>query len=91
MTTLRGFLITLASGVAFAVLGGLGGYLLGIFVPDYYRTVFRIPPAVEINPVHAGIGLGVTQGLAAGLFIGLVIVDTVAWFNARVRSGAAVK
>lgn len=83
MTVARGFVITIASGIAFAVVGGGLGYALGTLAPDYYRVVFRIPPGGGFNPVQTGLGLGLTQGLAAGLFIGLVIVVAVAWFNAR--------
>ncbi|MCA9212823.1 MAG: hypothetical protein KDB27_07155 [Planctomycetales bacterium] len=85
MTVLRGFAITIASGVIFAVFGAGMGYFLGSFAPDYYRTVFRIPPGVSIDPAQAGLGLGVTQGLVGGLIIGLVIVVSVAWYNSRVE------
>lgn len=83
MTVFRGFVITIVSGVAFGIVGGGGGYLLGRVAPDYYRTVFRIPPEIAIDPAQAGLGLGVTQGLAAGLIVGLAIVATVAWYNSR--------
>ena len=83
MTVVRGFTITIASGLVFGLLGAGTGYLLGSVAPDYYRTVFRIPPEVSIEPAQAGLGLGVTQGLAAGLIIGLVIVVSVAWYNSR--------
>ena len=83
MTVVRGFVITIVSGLAFGLLGASMGFLLGKFAPDYYRTVFRIPPEVPIDPAQAGLGLGVTQGLAAGLIIGLVIVVSVAWYNSR--------
>ena len=84
MTVIRGFLITIASGAAFSVLGGAIGYAMGTFAPDYYRVVFRVPPSVQLDPAHVGLGLGITQGLAAGLFIGLVIVVAVAWYNSRI-------
>ena len=87
MTVLRGFAITIAGGFAFGLLGAGAGYLLGSVAPDYYRTVFRMPPEVSIDPAQAGLGLGVTQGLAAGLIIGLVIVVSVAWYN--LRAGAS--
>ena len=83
MTVVRGFIITIASGLAFAALGGVLGYAMGTFAPDYYRIVFRIPPGVELDPAHVGLGLGLTQGLAVGLIIGLVIVVAVAWYKSR--------
>ena len=83
MTVVRGFIITIASGFAFAAIGGVLGYAMGTFAPDYYRIVFRIPPGVELDPAQADLGLGLTQGLAAGLFIGLVIVVAVAWYRSR--------
>ncbi len=85
MTVVRGFTITIASGAAFGLLGSVLGYAIGLYAPDYYRLVFRIPPSVQLDPAHVGLGLGLTQGLAAGLFIGLVIVVTVAWYNSRLK------
>ena len=83
MTVVRGFIITIASGVAFSALGGVLGYAMGTYAPDYYRLVFQIPPSIQLNPAHVGLGLGVTQGLVAGLVIGLVIVVAVAWYKSR--------
>ena len=87
MTVLRGFVITLASGLAFAVAGAIAGYTLGYVAPDYYRTVFRIPLEASIDPAQAGLGLGVTQGCGAGLVVGLVIVVAVAWYDSRMAAG----
>ncbi|MDC0261764.1 hypothetical protein OAK47_00940 [Planctomycetaceae bacterium] len=83
MTVVRGFVITIASGLVFGFLGAVMGYLLGSVAPDYYRTVFRIPPEISIDTSQAGLGLGVTQGVAAGLVVGLVIVVSVAWYDSR--------
>ena len=86
MTVLRGFVITIASGIAFGVIGGAVGYSLGRFAPDYYRIVFRMPREIDLNPVQAGVGLGITQGLIAGLLIGLIIVVAVSWYNSRITN-----
>jgi hypothetical protein len=88
MTIIRGFLIVVTSGIAFAIAGGALGYGLGVFLPDYYRTVLRIPPGMELDPAQAGIGLGLTQGLIVGLVVGSIIVVTVAWYNARAFAGS---
>ncbi|QDU38328.1 hypothetical protein Mal4_26550 [Maioricimonas rarisocia] len=91
MTVLRGFAITIASGILFSAVGGVAGYAIGKMLPDYYRTVFRIPPGVSIDPAQAGLGLGLTQGAAAGLLCGLVIVVTVAWYNVRTGERTATE
>ena len=83
MTVVRGFIVTIVSGLAFASIGGVLGYAMGTFAPDYYRIVFHIPPGMELDPAQAGLGLGLTQGLAAGLVVGLVIVLAVAWYRSR--------
>lgn len=84
MTVFRGFAITIASGNAFGCVGAIAGYALGSVAPDYYRIVFHIPPDISINPAQAGLGLRVTQGCATGLFVGLVIAVTVAWYYSRI-------
>jgi hypothetical protein len=84
MTVQRGFLITITSGLAFAVGGALVGYLLGVLAPDYYRTVFGVPPEAPYDPVQVGVGLGLTQGATAGLLVGVVIVVSVALYHSRI-------
>ena len=85
MTVLRGFVITIASGIVFALVGAGLGYSLGHSAPDYYRTVLRNPSGVDFDPIQVGLGLGLNQGLAAGLLVGLVIVIAVAWYNSRLK------
>lgn len=84
MTVRRGFVITILSALGFAIAGGLIGLLLGTVTPSYYRAVFDIPPDSSIIPVHVGLGLGFTQGLILGIFVGLTIVLIVAWHESRV-------
>ena len=85
MTIARGFLITITSCLGFAGCGALVGYMLGVMAPDYYRTVFAIPPHAHVNPVQVGLGLGLIQGAIAGLLVGMVIVVTVAWSHTRIE------
>lgn len=87
MTIAKGFLITTMSAIAFGILGAVLGYAMGVFAPDYYRVVFRLPESMELNPIQLGVGLGLTQGLMAGIVIGLVIVVVVGWCNSRVSDG----
>ena len=84
MSVVRGFVITIVSGLAFALFGGLAGGALGWAAPDYYRIVFDMRPEARFNAVQLGLGLGVTQGFGAGLIVGLAIVLIVAWYNSRV-------
>ncbi|BCX48680.1 hypothetical protein HAHE_25880 [Haloferula helveola] len=62
------------SGLMFGAFGFVVGFLLGKFLPDYYRTVFSSGSDPDFNAVAVGIGQGVTQGFAAGIVVGIVIV-----------------
>lgn len=83
MTVLRGFAIAVASGVAFGLGGGLVGYAVGRWLPDFFRTIFRIPEHADFDPVQVGLGLGLTNGLLLGVGVGLVVVIAVTWYNVR--------
>ncbi len=83
MSILRAYLIICLSGVAGVCAGGGIGYLLGIAVPGYYRGVFRAGGEAWFDPIQVGIGLGVSQGLPAGLAIGSLVVVVVAWSRSR--------
>ena len=82
MTPIRGFVIVIASGVAFALAGGVIGGCLGYFAPAYYYAVFHMP-SVREYAVQIGVGLGATQGLIAGLVVGCVVVVATAWYRSR--------
>jgi len=77
LSVARGVAIIVVCGVCFGIAGGLLGFTLGFGAPAYYRGVFR---ATEpgFNPVQVGLGLGITQGLICGMFIGSVVVVAVA-------------
>ena len=84
MTVLRGFLITILSGVAFGVVGALIGYGLGVAAPDYYRIVFRMHPESQYDLPTFGLGVGLVQGAGVGIFVGVAIVLAVSWHDSRV-------
>jgi hypothetical protein len=56
------------------------GVFLGLFTPAYYRAVFDDP---RIDALQVGTGLGLTQGLGAGVVIGILIVAIVGWSHRR--------
>ena len=64
------------------------GGLLGVLLPDYYRTVFRFSaPNSEVWKIGAGLGL--TQGLVAGIAIGCVVLLSTAWYKSRMNNSVA--
>ena len=75
--------VILASTVGLGLSGCLIGYLLGRFAPGYYRAVFRNGNDPQFDPVEVGIGLGLTQGIAAGLAVRALVVLAVAWYRSR--------
>lgn len=83
MTVFRGFAIIVASGISFAIGGGLLGYTLAIVAPGYYRNVFHEGHSALFDPVQVGIGLGVSQGFIVGLVVGAVVVLAVALAGSR--------
>jgi hypothetical protein len=83
MTVARGFAIIVASGITFAIAGGLIGSTLARSMPGYYRAVFPGGERPDFDPVQVGVGLGITQGLMAGLVVGSVVVLAVALGGGR--------
>ncbi|MEW4489364.1 hypothetical protein AB1L42_14880 [Thalassoglobus sp. JC818] len=84
MTALRGFAITMVSGVVGATLGAGIGRSIASLTPAYYRTVFRLPDDATLKELQElGTGLGMLQGLGTGLAVGLVIVLIVTWYEIR--------
>lgn len=83
MTT--GKMVGIAAGFAAvgAVLGGLIGAALGKFTPDLYRAWFQSPDphAPALNTVQIGAGLGIIQGLLAGLLLGCSVIIATAIRN----------
>ena len=73
MIYLKSLGIVVASSLLFSGIGGMIGYLLGRFLPDYYRSVSFSGMQPGFNPVAYGDGQGVTQGLAGGAVIGLIV------------------
>lgn len=70
----------------FALGGGLLGLLLGVAVPEYYRSVFpRANADPNFNPPAVGFGLGVTQGAALGALVGVALAFILAWRETRLR------
>ena len=83
MTVFRGFSIVIVSALGFAAAGATIGGLIGRFVPDYYRLVFRLAQNGEPDLTLIGLVLGGTQGLLAGIVVGLVIVVAVTLYRSR--------
>lgn len=86
MTWGRGIAIVAATTTAGILVGAGIGYLLGVFVPGYYRTVFSGGSRPGFDPVAVGLGQGATQGTVLGVVVGLLLVAGIAWFKLRSRS-----
>jgi hypothetical protein len=83
MTFGRAITYVLATTLIFAFLGIGIGYVLGQFMPEYYRNIFRSGHDPQFDPLSVGLGQGLTQGTAAGVVIGLTIVALLCWRDTR--------
>ena len=79
MTTKSALTTVLLWGVVFACVGSAMGAMIGAGAPEYYRSVFRGGHSSDFNPLQVGIGLGATQGIAAGLAIAIIVLALLAW------------
>lgn len=83
MTVRETLTILFSTTIGFTLLGGVIGYSLGRFLPDYYRSVFIAGRFPDFDPLATGIGLGVTQGVTAGAVIGTLLIFILAWYRAK--------
>jgi hypothetical protein len=83
MTITRAIAIILATAIGLGTAGGAIGFGLGKYAPSYYRAVFVTGRDPDFDPLAVGIGLGITQGMLGGLFVGSVVVLAVAIASAR--------
>jgi len=85
----RRILGTIFGAAIFCTLaGGILGWAIGCFWPEYYQIVFgRAAQQAAFDPVAVGVGLGVTQGAVAGLVVGCAAALLVAWVTIRRTPG----
>jgi hypothetical protein len=88
VTTVRAFLIIIASAITLGAGGCLIGYLMGRFDPEYYRWVFNRGNDPTFDPEAVGLGLGLTQGMIVGLVVGAFVVFVLAWYRSRLLGQA---
>jgi hypothetical protein len=86
----RGLATIVACCVGLGAAGGTLGLTLGAGAPAYYRGVFRAADDPGFNPVHVGLGLGITQGLVCGVVVGCVLVLTTTLSQCPRREGEPI-
>ena len=85
MNIRRAVIFCVSTTLVFTILGGLVGYCLGRFLPDYYRSVFRNGGDSDFDPIAVGLGLGLSQGITAGAILGVVVLVGMLWHDRRTR------
>lgn len=79
----RAVSVVVGSIVVGALAGAGVGFVLGKFLPDYYRNLLVHGREPGFDPLAVGIGQGLTQGLVGGALIGVVLVAILAWHDVR--------
>ncbi len=74
MSILRALSTIVGCIIAGGCLGGGIGLTLGLLAPSYYRMVSRSGASPTFSAHEFGLGLGLTQGMASGAVIGVVVV-----------------
>ena len=85
MTIRQAFTLVLATTLAFTAIGGLIGFLLGRFLPNYYRSIFIQGREPDFDPLAVGVGQGLTQGVTAGAVVGVSLVALMTWYRVKSR------
>lgn len=85
MNIRKAFLLLTSTTIFFTVLGGLVGFLLGKYLPNYYKSIFRNGQDAEFDPLAMGVGQGLTQGITAGAVIAIIFLIVMVWHD--VKSG----
>lgn len=83
ISAVKAIAVVSSCGLGGALFGAALGFTLGRFAPGYYRSIFSHGDRADFDPEAVGLGLGATQGVVAGLLVGLAIVFMIAWFNSR--------
>src|SRR5262245_33517671 len=76
MTIYLAMVVTIA-----ALLGCVVGIGIGTAAPEYYRAVFRVGPDPNFHPAAIGGVLGLLQGGALGLAVGLILIVVHYWYS----------
>ena len=79
MSLKKALAIVLVTTAGFTLLGSVIGAALGQWAPGYYRVMFPAADHPDFPTVQVGVGLGLTQGLAAGVLVGLIVVALLIW------------
>jgi hypothetical protein len=88
MTIQRAIATIISCMLVLAIIGAGIGCSLGKFAPGYYRGVFSSDRQPGFDPVSVGFGLGLTQGAAGGVAVGLVVVGLFCWRDVRLHRGS---
>ena len=81
MTLGRALILLLAVTLLCTLLGGVGGTLLGMYAPDFFLNTMDVSQDADIPEI--GAGLGITQGMMAGVTLSIAAVAAVAWCQNR--------
>ena len=83
MSIRKAFLLLVSTTLFFTILGGVVGLILGKYLPNYYKYIFRDGDDTEFDPLAVGVGQGLTQGITAGAIIAVILLVVMVWHDVR--------
>ena len=79
---LRGIYMLVSSGIVFAFLGAISGWVFALAMPGYFRNVYD---ATDSDLWQVAIGLGLARGFWLGILLSSVVLLATAWYRSRIR------
>lgn len=78
------------TALLFAGIGALVGWVIGTYMPSYYRSTSLGGSDPNFDPVATGLGQGLTQGMVLGSAVGLVLILATWWKEAQLATLASM-
>lgn len=83
MNVFKALATVVGTAVGFGIAGTTIGAFLGKYTPGLFLSLLPYRDSEVFDPMEVGIGLGLVNGLAWGIVIGILVVAILSWREVR--------